>query len=465
MVGQWGALLIASNLLASFVVPSGAAWVKGEKYVPANGAVFIAKYCFDFDPHGNNTGEVDFRLNSVDPQPVAPDNGLMKIVLLDDQSDSYPDSNYRWPGFDCGDERLNVAAKAQLDIQLKDMPRNNRLHTYIVERIRPRFWFLAAIDCSGVGRTIEYEAHLVNIEKGWMAEISMDRCGITSLIVFIAIYLGAAMLQVRAVFSRSEANTKHPLRLLLTLGTCAAFWGTGFYALDTFFYASRGDETFLLYFAAKFFKACSKFSLLSIMMLLSKGICISRMLHLRDLVHTITIVAPFSLICLGVECYGEYDQATKFATSFVYCGWVGAVLSVADLSLLCKYAQNLMHTYLEEKDSEKKNFYRTWGLVYSSAFFVLPIAIIVSMILAAHVRVGVMFWFNNSVHSVLLLLLIAGLWPERTQEVFCIDNAGSMASIFGNQVGSPWDEEMKGGSSNYEDFNLEKSILADSNIS
>lgn len=447
---QWRALLTVLNLLAAFV-RSNAVWVKGTKYIPANSAVFIAKYCFDFDPTANNTGEVDFLLKRVSPA-----KGDMKIVLLNDQMDSYPDSTSRWPGYDCGDDRLNKAAKAQLSVDTNDMSRTNRLHTFIVEKLRPRFWFIAALDCSGIDRTIDYEVHLLNIEQGWLKELSMDHCGIPSLVLFLLVYLGTALLQVHAIFMQSTAKTKHVLRLLLTFGICSALWGMGFYTFDTIVYAARGDDTFLLYLAAKLFKAGSKFTLWLILLLLSRGRCISTELHLRDLIHGALVICPFLIVCLCLEVWSEYDQASKYTTNFVYNTWVGGVLVCADLVLFGLYVSNLRRTYAEESAVEKKAFYRTWGSVYSAAFLTLPVSLVVALSIATHVRVSVMFWFHNAVHALLLELLVIGLWPERTQEVFNIDKGGCAASVFGAQAGD--EELLKAKGSEYQEFNMEDSI-------
>lgn len=422
---------------------SHAVWIRGTKEVPANSAVFLAKYCFDFDPSRNNTGsgEVDFILKTAGPA-----KGIMKFILLDDQSDSYPDTNNRWPGYDCDDESLKTVAKAQLAVQVENLPSNNRLHTFIVERLRPRYWFVAALDCSGQARTIEYELHLVNIEQGWLKEVSMDHCGIWALGTFSTVYLLTALLQVHAIFLQSTARTKHPLRLLLAFGICAALWGMGFYTFDTFWYAARGEETFLLYFAAKGFKAWSKFTLLLIAILMSKGRGISRDLQVRDIFHGTLIVGPLMLLCLGVELWGEFDQSRKYTTSFVYSTWFGGVLIFADLVLLVMYVRNVAHAYSQEGDARKKEFYRTWGFVYSSAFLALPFSAIIAFFVGAHVRIEVMFIVNNSIHATLLGLLVVGLWPSQAHTVFCIDSCNAeLASTFGNTAGSLLDVELKKG--------------------
>lgn len=456
MRGHWLALLTVLRLLRS-----DAARYRGNKYVPANSAVFIAKYCFDFAELSNKTGagEVSFAVNG-----AVPKKGDFKVILLNDQQDSYPDSHSRWPGFDCGDERLAKVAKAQLMIHAKSLPSNNKLHTYIVERLRPRFWFLAILDCSGVSRTIDFDLHLLNIKQGRWAELSMDRCGISSLCLFLVVYMVLGLLQVHAIFLASTARTKHPLRLLLTFGIIAALWGIVFYAIDTFWYASTGEDSYVLYIASKLCKAWSKFTLLLILVLLSKGRCISTDLHLRDIFQAVGIVGPFCIVCVGLELWGEYDQSQKYTTSFVYVTWAGAVLVCADLALLFFYVRNLLSSWRRETNSDTKVFYCSWGLVYSSSFLSLPVSVIVAFFVAPWVRVETVLILNNSIHCVLLCLLVIGLWPDRTQKAFCIDKPNAeLQCTFGNQAGGLLEDELKTRGGDYEEFNMEDSILANGN--
>lgn len=366
----------------------------------------------------------------------------MKILLLDDQGDSYPNSNDRWPGFDCDDKRLDTVAKKQQVMKLKNIGRQDpmltRLHTYIVEKLRVRYWFVVALDCSGIDRTIEYELHLRNPKQGWLSEVSMDHCGILTLGFFLFVYLGTSLLQVKAVFTQSTARTKHPLRLLLTFGMLSALWSTVFFTFDTYWYATRGEDSWLMYVLSKLSKAFSKFTLLLIAILLSKGRAITHELHLRDIMHAAIIVTPLVTLSWILEIWGEYDQSRLYTTNWIYSSWAGIVIILLDLVLLALYGSNLHRTWREEADEHKKQFYRTWGCVYSSAFLNLPVSAIVACFVSAHVRVEVMFIFNNSIHSLLMTLLMLGLWPEHSQSVFNIDK--SLACTFGNP-----DEELKSG--------------------
>jgi hypothetical protein len=422
------------TLLSPFVVLSclsrlpwsAATWTHGTLSVAKNRAVFISKFCFDYDADGNHSGEVDFRVTT-----VSPTSGTMRVILLDDQADSYPNSMSRWPGYDCTDQRLETAAKTQLFFDANQLVGTGRLHTFIVERIRPRWWFLAIVDCDGMDHELKYSLHMTNTKAGWMEELSLDRCGLGTYVFVCLIYLGIGIVQIKAVVMQSSARTKHPLRLILCFGINAALWSTGLYALDTLWYAWHGKNMYGVYFTAKCCKALSKFSLMFILMLLSRGRCISADLLLKDLWQNTMLVAPFLVLCLMFEIAGESGEAAKYNTGFVYGTWIGGVLVFFDMVLLGIYAYNLKNSYAAEADPDKKNFYRKWGCVYSTSFFALPAATILAFFVAPWVRERVMFRVTNMIHATLLALLVAGLYPERTQTAFCIDESPQLASTYG----------------------------------
>eukprot|EP00933_Yihiella_yeosuensis_P014429 TRINITY_DN12958_c0_g1_i1.p1 TRINITY_DN12958_c0_g1~~TRINITY_DN12958_c0_g1_i1.p1 ORF type:complete len:278 (-),score=20.14 TRINITY_DN12958_c0_g1_i1:24-806(-) len=218
------------------------------------------------------------------------------------------------------------------------------------------------------------------------------------------------------------AVSKHPLRLLLTSGTVAASLGMLLLFIDSLVFASQGQDVFALYLTAKIIKAWSKFSLFGILILVSKGRCISYPLRVMDMVWASLLLVPFLVTGVALEVWGEMAQSRKYTADSVYCTWTGALIVLTEICLLTSYINNILRSMKLEFDSAKRQFYRCWGLLYTLAFLALPVTALVSYFLAPWVRDKVMVIVTNSVHSVLLSLLVAGLWPERKQSILRFDS-------------------------------------------
>jgi hypothetical protein len=412
MAHHTAALLVLSALMLDSAV---GLLTKGSTVVPAGEPVFLTKFCFDFDANGRSAG--DWRLEITD---ASPKTGDLELVIFDDEAFSYPDESARMQ-FQCGSERLKQAAKVHFPINVSALPSGGRFTMPLHEHLRPRWWFVAAIDCSGIERTIGYSLHMTNPLQGWQKEFSMDHCGMVSMILALGAYATLAFAQQHVIMQQSE-SARHPLRLILFAAIAAACWGSLALVLDGFWFAHHGKNQTALYLLAKFFKVFSKSQTACMLLLLSQGICISRPLNTEFLYQISKCLVPFFGACLMLEVWGESSQSRAYTTGFIYCTWFGGVLLLADLGFLAVYLMNLHKSYLAELDAEKQHFYCYWGLLYSCAFIVLPFATLLASVLSPWVRVETIFLVTNSVHAAMLGSLVVGLWPEREQKMFCLDD-------------------------------------------
>lgn len=405
--------------------------------VPNRSVVFLTKFCFDYDPAGrveNKTGLSDsvgtyyIRINAV------PATGTMQLALFDDQSESYPDSNAMW-GFQCDGDRLARTSRSMMTLNMRQVEKMGTIEWPIVETLRPRWWYLALIDCSSEERTISYSVRMLNTRQGWRQEFSMDHPGIITMCLFLTVYVVLLSAQIRAIMVDSgTAATKHPLRMILTFSIAAACFGMLLLVFDDFAVAYHGTSFAPLYFAGKLFKALSKFTLMSILLLLSKAYGISHALRKDDIIAVIKLTTPFFVCCLSLEMWGEYAQSRTYTTDFVFCTRYGAFLVCADLYLLAIYLHSLYKSQLAELNATKQSFYRKWGVIYATAFFVLPAITLIGFFVAPWCRSKVMVVMANSTHVFLLRSLVLGLWPEQTNPVFCIDDA-ELVETYGKESG------------------------------
>lgn len=417
-----------------------AAWVRGSIEVPAGGTVFLSKFCFDAKEGANvqhPVGKLQATLHSSNPG-----DGFMKFVLFDDQASSYPDSSAFW-GFGCDSKRLKAAARWTDEINVTSLISGKAPKAEIYETIRPRWWYAALVDCSGSSRTVDYTVHMINLHLGFLEEFSMDRVGLNGMYFFMALYGCLAASQLVAMLKRStSAKTQHPIRLLLSACVAAGMIGTLASLLNALYYAYHGEDQANLYMAAKLLKAGSKYMLLTISLLLSRGRCISVPLYGRDLWQACRILCPLYVATICLEVWGEYSQSRNYTTDLVYYTPMGLIIMCIDFALFAFYLRNLCNSLRSETDAIRQGFYKFWGLIYSGAFLYLPISIVIAQSVAAWVHSEVIFFVSNATHCAFLALLILGLWPDYAQPFFCIDHPSALAQTFGVKTELLDDEEV-----------------------
>lgn len=261
----------------------------------------------------------------------------------------------------------------------------------------------------------------------------MDHCGMASLILVFCVYVILAFAQQYAIMQKSQ-SARHPLRLLLLTALATACSGALVLVLDGFWFAHHGENQLVLYSVSKILKGLSKCLLAAMLVLLSQGICISRAMENQHLWGILKLVVPFFGACLVLELWGEYAQSRTYTTGYIYCTWFGGALIAADVCFLGFYLWNLHRSYLAESNSERQRFYCYWGLLYSCAFVVLPFAALLASVLAPHVRANIIFLLTNSAHAFILATLVIGLWPEKEQHFFCLDQNLQLAKTIGSQL-------------------------------
>jgi hypothetical protein len=403
--------------------------LRGTILVPPRKAVFLSKFCFDFGKNASVApGFFNLKLHDVSPKI-----GTFEIALFDDQSGSYPNEDALW-SWKCGSDHLNNSAKLQIAFDASEnywkLGKAPTVAEQINEQIRPRWWYVAIIDCAGFERTVKYDLHMTNPRQGWQQEFSMDQCGLVTLSFFLLVFIALSLSQFRAICLHSEtAETSHPFRLILALSLFFAVFSSLAMVVDSSLFSHHGESNVALHLTAKLFKVCSKSALVSMLLLMSQGICISQPLHNFELRRVLRFVVPFSSACFSLEVWGEYAQSRTYTTGFVYCTWLGSLLILADVILLLVFSKNLCSAHRNELDNDKKRFYKSWGIMYSSAFIVLPGVSMLSMVVAPWVRVQATFIFTNCAHAAILAFLIGGTWPEKAHTFFCIDESQLIEAI------------------------------------
>jgi len=398
-----------------------AAIMRGTEWVPANGTVFLAKFCFDYDLN-RTAGQFNITLRS----PLSDSHvheSKLTLVLFDDQAESYPKETSIWHRLPCNMKLKHARSKWSIPSSALSSPEGFSKHVGMTEKLRPRWWYVAVADCSGTALKLEYSVHLWNPLHGWQKELSVDHYGVPYLcFLFLAAYGAVAALQLRAnAISQASGKALHPLVRVLTAGVCSGACAMLLLGVHYDCYANDGRGYPTMYFVGKVFQAITKFVLMSIFLLVAQGRCISRALDNDDLWQLFKVLGPFLLFCLALELWGEYAESRRYTTDFVYSTRFGEGLVLIDLGLLAVYTVNLQGSYVTERSPLKRFFYRAWGSLYGAWFFVLPASVLLAKALSPWVRFKVVMAVSNCAHVSAYAALVVGLWPARRRSYFALD--------------------------------------------
>eukprot|EP00928_Gymnodinium_smaydae_P012117 TRINITY_DN14408_c1_g3_i1.p1 TRINITY_DN14408_c1_g3~~TRINITY_DN14408_c1_g3_i1.p1 ORF type:complete len:441 (+),score=99.20 TRINITY_DN14408_c1_g3_i1:106-1428(+) len=414
------ALLLAPLLLAS---TCGGAIQHGSTAVSAGGVRFLAKFCFDYSPIGDVAGTVNVSLRARGDSVQRARMGFgdeVYLLLLDDQDESYPEESDAWNAMSCT-EKLRHGRRTWEILPAAAWPIGFETQVNIQEKVRPRWWYVAIADCTSSGFEADYTLHMWNPQQSWESEFSMDRRGMLVVcFAFLLVHGGIAAAQFHGnhLGQKRSAQADHPLvRLLSAEVSCAAAAALLLCAHYSRF-ASNGEGLPSFELLAKVLLWMSKCLVMCFVLLVSQGVCVSKPMTGQHLIHWLQRLGPFALMCLWLELWGEYAESRRYNTHFVYATGFGTLLVLVDLCWLLVYTDNLRRTHSAETDPKKRDFYATWGLAYGAWFLVLPVAALLSHLLAPWVCFRIAVTLINSCHALISVALVFALWPHRTNKTF-----------------------------------------------
>lgn len=399
-------------------------FVQGSVVIPANQIIFLHKFCFDSNRDGMLVGMMSALFHSST-------GGDLKLAVFDDEAESLPDPDHIDWGLQCGSDKLKQVTRGLFHVNGKKLQAVEGFHREqgIVEKLRPRWWYIAVVDCSGEDRVLNYSLHLTNARQGRQRELSMDQCGLVAMGLICLSYFAVLSVQVYASFRDTSNSTKHPLRICLLGSILVAAGGALLQFLSANLIAQHGTQLQSLYVAGKLCKWTSKLLLTCAIMLISRGHAISHPLQKGHLFRSCSLLAPLFIGCFILDLKGEYAQSRTYTTDSLFCSRYGAVLVLLDIGLLVVFGLNLRRSFASETDSIKRSFFAMWGPIYGVAFGILPVAVIVAYFVSPWVQVRVVYVLTNAVHLCLLAILVTSLWPEKSLPAFCLDDQELVETI------------------------------------
>ncbi|CAK9042063.1 unnamed protein product [Durusdinium trenchii] len=167
--------------------------IAGEVTLGPGQATVISKFCFDFNPQCHDhqaclepPGELDLTVFSAHEAPrrrfrehlVEAREPKVTVALLDDEYFSFPEVSQVWGEANCSD--VAKAAKKTFPLEWHRIASvaGQAMKTNVVEKIRPRWWYIALASCSDHALTLSFGVMTSNPLQGANAQLSMDEIGI-----------------------------------------------------------------------------------------------------------------------------------------------------------------------------------------------------------------------------------------------------------------------------------------------
>jgi hypothetical protein len=248
---------------------------------------------------------------------------------------------------------------------------------------------------------------------------------ILTVLIFIYAVLALAQIRANAVLAENATSDSasckaaHPFACILALGIFLQLASHVLSAIHFGCYTYNGQGLMLVHIISKLCAVSANFILISLLLLVSQGKCVSYVMAINDVRRMGCFLVPFLVSCFLLELWGDFSTSQRYTTDYIYTTAFGWAIVSVDLGLLCLYARNLSKTLEAEGQRADGRFYRTWGLAYASWFIALPIAALLAQtLLAPYVAEIVSFIVTQTVSALIYASLVVSLWPENTASYF-----------------------------------------------
>lgn len=408
----------------------------GDAVIEPSQAQIITKFCFDFHPDcsdrhcsGHVPGVLEFnvtvRCTEQDCSPSSPPHLL--IGMMDDEVFSFPGVAQKSSEITCIEVKRLSKSTHNIDWNLIREGGQHSGKINIVQKVRPRWWYVALASCSGQAVEISYTMHLTNPELGSLSEFSIDTVRVASWVpLLLTVFVALACVQASSVsqwrLSSGRSWIKlHPACRLLSLSTFLAAVGQGCWALHWWTFGVTGVFWQSTEMLARGVTIGSKTSVSLILLLLAKGqvVCtpdIAWRTH-RELVCG---VLCFGFLCFLLEVWGDSDQRST-TTEYIYDTTAGVLLLLIDGIWLWTYMSTSFQTFQAEPRPKPRRFYTTCAPLFALWFASVPCIALFAKVLAPWVRFHLTFLAGGLAHALVLAGLVYSFQPsvaEGLYEVF-----------------------------------------------
>eukprot|EP00163_Fabomonas_tropica_P019114 TRINITY_DN3358_c0_g1_i2.p1 TRINITY_DN3358_c0_g1~~TRINITY_DN3358_c0_g1_i2.p1 ORF type:complete len:328 (+),score=86.24 TRINITY_DN3358_c0_g1_i2:484-1467(+) len=301
-----------------------------------------------------------------------------------------------------------------------DVPTGQSNHTFDIGHMqRPRFFYMAAVNCLGNGIDVKFTGSMLNPGGIWLRQFSVDEQHmLTTYLIFFLVFMVGGVTHVYGLITLWRQDSVHPIIKLLTSSIMMEVISIFCEFIHLAVYSGNGVGAPVMDGISQVLDMAAQLCFMCLLILISKGWTISSpQLTDRRLLFIILSVFLFGYVALFIWETAGKDPAS---TNYVYESIPGIILLVLRMFTWMWFLWNLRHTFTHETHPDKRKFYLVFGLMYSLWFIALPVIVGVATVLDPWVRMKI-------IQALYLLFQTAGLtglayllWPSRAHEYFKI---------------------------------------------
>lgn len=423
---------------AAALVPASSKRVEGVTTLSARQARVVTKFCFDFNAackeecttREENPGTLEFHIYSArrtdaDGEDSAGGRPELHLAMLDDEYFSFPEVSQVWGEANCTD--VLKAAKQSYSLHWDEIKTQagESLSPGVVERLRPRWWYVALVSCHPGEFELSYKMHLANELQGWQKEFSMDEQGMYMMtMMFMSVFGGLVALHSTSMqrwreLSRTGSWMKlHPALQLVT--AIAVFSAVGEAAWFLYYrqYQSKGEAAQHLAILGRGSIVAAKTCMSLLLMFFAQGECVCTPDILWHQHHELVSgMVGFGVFQFALELWGD-STFQNTTTEYIYDTTPGIVLVAFDCLWLWMYVSRSCKTFASETRLKARVFYKRYGVMFTLWFLQLPLIAALARAVAAHVRFRVTAMVSNVVHIIVLAVLVHSFRPAVALELY-----------------------------------------------
>jgi len=377
---------------------------------------YAGKFCFDY-AKPNPLGQVDAGTLNIEihgqvaHQKLGGVNGLY-FMTFDDESVHWPYVRSRWNELSCTEWHKAANLVLPLSPALATSPYIFSDLVHVHERLRPRFWYFAFIDCGAdVLQPVKFSIHARNVRQGMQVEFGMDERGSMLAEILCGVAFAGLVIAI-AVITWQESRSRPLLRLLQTSAVCS-FLGCVCLVLHNTRYAEDGVGLGFAMVLSVVFASMAKALLVILQYFVVVGWpLVFEQAEKQWRSFIILGVAGILALSVGCEIHGEFfrDQST---TLFLYNSWPGHLILALNLWLLGGALLLTYRIHGKETSAEVRSFYRMTSAASLFFFSSLPLVCLLASCFEPWVRRTYVERAELAARLLTTALFLFCLWPSR----------------------------------------------------